>query len=57
MNGRLTVLADTPLVQPAFGRMRYRVSDADSWYKGLTVSVTRRARGFSTQLSVHAVEV
>lgn len=51
VNGRLTVLPNTPLVQPAFGRMRYRVSDAESWYKGLTASVTRRARGFSTQLS------
>jgi hypothetical protein len=51
VNGRLTVLPNTPLIQPAFGRMRYRVSDADSWYKGLTVSASRRARGFSTQLS------
>jgi hypothetical protein len=51
VNGRLTVLPNTPLIQPAFGRMRYRVSDADSWYKGLTVSLSRRARGFSTQLS------
>jgi len=51
VNGRLTVLPNTPLLQPAFGRMRYRVSDADSWYKGLTVSLSRRARGLSTQLS------
>jgi Carboxypeptidase regulatory-like domain/TonB-dependent Receptor Plug Domain len=51
VNGRLTVLPGTDLVQPAFGRMRYRVSDAESWYKGLTVSVSRRAREFSTQLS------
>ncbi len=51
INGRLTVPANAPLIQPAFGRMRYRVSDADSWYKGLTLSLSRRAKGMSTQLS------
>jgi hypothetical protein len=51
VDGRLAVLPNTPLLQPAFGRMRYRVSDADSWYKGLTLSVSRRARAFSTQVS------
>ena len=51
VNGRLTVLPNTPLIQPAFGRMRYRVSDADSWYKGLTVSVSKRATNLSTQVS------
>lgn len=51
IDGRLTVLSNTPLIQPAFGRMRYRVSDADSWYRGLTASVSRRARNFSSQIS------
>ncbi len=51
VNGRLTVLPGTPLIQPAFGRMRYRVSDGDSWYKGLTLSLTRRAAGLQTQVS------
>lgn len=51
VNGRLTVLPNTPLIQPAFGRMRYRVSDADSWYKGLTVSLSKRATNLSTQIS------
>jgi len=51
VNGRLVVPADAPLIQPAFGRMRYRVSDADSWYRGLTVSVSRRAHSFSSQIS------
>jgi Carboxypeptidase regulatory-like domain/TonB-dependent Receptor Plug Domain len=51
VNGRLTVPADAPLIQPAFGRMRYRVSDADSWYKGLTVSLSKRSRSLSSQIS------
>ncbi|MDO8678560.1 MAG: TonB-dependent receptor [Acidobacteriota bacterium] len=51
VNGRLTVLPNTPLIQPAFGRMRYRVSDADSWYKGLTASLSKRASNLSTQVS------
>ncbi len=51
VNGRLTVLPGTPLIQPAFGRMRYRVSDGDSWYKGLTASLTRRVKGLQTQVS------
>lgn len=51
VDGRLTVLPNTPLIQPAFGRMRYRISDADSWYKGLTASVSRRAANLSTQVS------
>ncbi|MGH9200080.1 MAG: TonB-dependent receptor domain-containing protein, partial [Vicinamibacterales bacterium] len=51
VNGRLTVPTNAPLIQPAFGRMRYRVSDADSWYKGLTLSLSRRSKGMSTQVS------
>ncbi len=51
VNGRLTVLPNTPLIQPAFARMRYRVSDADSWYKGLTLGLSRRAKGMATQVS------
>ena len=51
VNGRLTVPTTAPLIQPAFGRMRYRVSDAESWYKGMTVSLTRRGKGLQTQVS------
>ena len=51
MNGRLVVLSGTPLRQPAFGRMRWRVSDAESWYNGLTVGVTRRGADFQIQTS------
>lgn len=50
-NGRLVVLPGTPLTQPNFGRMRLRVSDSDAWYKGLTVSVVRRARDLQAQVS------
>ena len=51
INGRLVVAPGTPLRQPNFGRMRLRVSDADSWYKGLTVSVTRRGADLQLQAS------
>jgi hypothetical protein len=51
-DGRLFVAPGTPLVQPNFGRMRYRVSDGTSDYKGLTVGVTRRpSHGLQAQLS------
>ena len=49
INGRLVVAPGTPLRQPNFGRMRLRVSDADSWYKGLTVSITRRGTDLQVQ--------
>jgi carboxypeptidase family protein/TonB-dependent receptor-like protein len=49
INGRLVVLPGTPMRQPNFGRMRLRVSDADSWYKGLTVSLTRRTTDIQLQ--------
>ena len=51
VNGRLVVPAGRPLRQPAFGRMRWRVSDAESWYNGLTASVTRRAADLQIQTS------
>ena len=51
-DGRLFVAAGTPLAQPNFGRMRYRVSDAASDYNGLTVGVSRRlSGGLQAQLS------
>jgi carboxypeptidase family protein/TonB-dependent receptor-like protein len=51
-DGRLFVAAGTPLAQPNFGRMRYRISDGTSDYKGLTIGVTRRlSSGFQTQVS------
>lgn len=50
-SGRLFTLASTPLRQPNFQRMRWRVSDATSDYHGLTVSLTRRATNLSTQVS------
>jgi hypothetical protein len=51
-DGRLFVAPGTPLAQPNFGRMRFRVSDGTSDYKGLTVGVTRRvSRGLQAQLS------
>ena len=51
-DGRLFVAAGTPLAQPNFGRMRYRVSDANSDYNGLTAGVTRRlANGLQAQMS------
>jgi hypothetical protein len=51
-DGRLFVAPGTPLAQPNFGRMRYRVSDATSDYNGLTVGLSRRiANGLQTQVS------
>jgi hypothetical protein len=51
-DGRLFVAAGTPLVQPNFGRMRFRVSDGTSDYKGLTVGLTRRmVNGLQAQVS------
>ena len=51
-DGRLYVAPDTPLAQPNFSRMRYRVSDASSDYYGITAGVTRRfAGGFQAQVS------
>jgi hypothetical protein len=51
-DGRLFVAANTPLAQPNFSRMRYRVSDASSDYWGLTAGLTRRfSRGFQAQVS------
>lgn len=44
-DGRLFVASTTPLAQPNFGRMRYRVSDGTSDYKGMTVGLTRRMSG------------
>ena len=44
-DGRLFVAPDTPLAQPNFSRMRYRVSDATSDYYGITAGVTRRFSG------------
>jgi hypothetical protein len=49
--GRLFVPAGTPLRQPAFQRMRYRVSDGTSDYHGLTVSITRRSATLGVQAS------
>jgi outer membrane receptor protein involved in Fe transport len=51
IDGRIVVPANQPLRQPNFGRMRYRVSDGDSWYKGLTVGLNRRGTNIQTQLS------
>jgi Carboxypeptidase regulatory-like domain/TonB-dependent Receptor Plug Domain len=51
-DGRLFVVPGTPLAQPNFGRMRYRVSDATSDYKGLTIGLSRRAsNGLQAQVS------
>lgn len=51
-DGRLFVAPGTPLAQPNFSRMRYRVSDGTSEYHGLTVGVTRRfAAGLQMQIS------
>jgi hypothetical protein len=51
-DGRLFVAPDTPLAQPNFGRMRFRVSDATSDYNGLTVGLNHRmTRGFQAQIS------
>ncbi|MPY90904.1 MAG: hypothetical protein GEU99_23690 [Luteitalea sp.] len=51
VDGRLFVPPGAPFLQPNFGRMRLRVSDADSWYNGLTVGLTRRAATLQTQVS------
>jgi Carboxypeptidase regulatory-like domain/TonB dependent receptor-like, beta-barrel/TonB-dependent Receptor Plug Domain len=51
-DGRLFVAPGTPLAQPNFGRMRYRVSDASSDYNGLTVGLNRRlSNGLQAQVS------
>ncbi|MBI1873958.1 MAG: TonB-dependent receptor [Acidobacteria bacterium] len=51
-DGRLFVAPNTPLRQPNFSRMRYRVSDATSDYYGITAGVTRRfSAGLQTQVS------
>ncbi|HWK11549.1 MAG TPA: TonB-dependent receptor, partial [Vicinamibacterales bacterium] len=51
-DGRLFVAPGTPLTQPNFSRMRYRVSDATSDYNGLTIGITRRmSRGLQAQAS------
>ena len=51
-DGRLFVAPGTPLAQPNFGRMRYRVSDGTSDYNGLTVGLTRRlSSGLQAQVS------
>jgi hypothetical protein len=51
-DGRLFVAPDTPLAQPNFGRMRFRVSDATSDYNGLTIGLNRRmTNGFQAQVS------
>jgi hypothetical protein len=51
-DGRLFVAPGTPLAQPNFGRMRYRVSDGTSDYYGLTTSLSRRmSKGLQAQLS------
>lgn len=44
-DGRLFVPPGTPLIQPQFARMRLRVADSSSDYRGLTVGVTKRPRG------------
>ncbi|MBI4478022.1 MAG: TonB-dependent receptor, partial [Acidobacteria bacterium] len=51
IDGRLVVPPGTPLRQRNFGRMRLRVSDAESWYNGLTIGVTRRATNLQIQTS------
>jgi hypothetical protein len=51
-DGRLFVAPGTPLAQPNFGRMRFRVSDGTSDYKGMTVGLTRRmSNGLQAQVS------
>ena len=51
-DGRLFVPAGTPLRQPAFARMRYRVSDGTSKYHGLTTSISHRfSAGLQAQVS------
>lgn len=51
-DGRLFVAPGTPLAQPNFGRMRFRVSDGTSDYKGMTLGLTRRmSNGLQAQVS------
>jgi hypothetical protein len=51
-DGRLFVASNTPLRQPNFSRMRYRVSDGSSDYRGVTTGLTRRfSGGLQTQVS------
>jgi Carboxypeptidase regulatory-like domain/TonB-dependent Receptor Plug Domain/TonB dependent receptor len=51
-DGRLFVAPGTPLAQPNFGRMRFRVSDGTSDYKGMTIGLTRRmSNGLQAQVS------
>lgn len=51
-DGRLFVAPGTPLAQPNFGRMRFRVSDGTSDYKGMTIGLTRRmSSGLQAQVS------
>ncbi|HXT31963.1 MAG TPA: carboxypeptidase regulatory-like domain-containing protein, partial [Vicinamibacterales bacterium] len=51
-DGRLFVAPGTPLAQPNFGRMRFRVSDGTSDYDGMTIGLTRRmSRGLQAQVS------
>jgi Carboxypeptidase regulatory-like domain/TonB-dependent Receptor Plug Domain len=51
-DGRLFVAPNTPLAQPNFGRMRFRISDGTSDYKGMTVGLTRRmSNGLQAQVS------
>jgi outer membrane receptor protein involved in Fe transport len=51
-DGRLQIPTGAPLRQPNFQRMRWRVSDAESMYHGLTVGLTKRAgANFQAQVS------
>jgi hypothetical protein len=51
-DGRLFVAPDTPLAQPNFGRMRFRISDATSDYNGLTIGLNHRmVHGLQAQVS------
>jgi hypothetical protein len=51
-DGRLFIASSTPLAQPNFGRMRYRVSDATSDYYGITTGLNRRfSDGLQAQVS------
>lgn len=51
-DGRIFVAPGTPLAQPNFSRMRFRVSDGTSDYYGLTAGVSRRfSGGLQAQIS------
>jgi hypothetical protein len=51
-DGRLFVPPGTPLRQPQFARMRLRVADSTSDYKGLTLGLTKRpSHGMHFQVS------